>query len=336
MLTPQELRQAHFKAVAGYGLMGLTWTPEPAPKEVAFAAIDKAIELSAKPVLLNVGELYGPDWANLRLAREYFANRPGYREKVIVSCKGCVDLKTLTPKGDRASVIASVENSVREFGGPIDIFEPARIDTKLAGSNPYAAETFDTLVEFIHKGVIGAISLSEVNAEQIRALDDKYHDYIACVEVELSLFSPHILSDGVADICNERGLPILCYSPLCRGFLTGAIKSANDMKDGDFRKALKKFSGDAFEHNMQLPRFLQKEIVDKRNDGTTLSQIALAWIVSLNAKYPNTRFIPLPGGSSTRRVEENLSFKQLTEQELAKIDKFLENFEVVGDRYETI
>ncbi|SCU93897.1 LAFA_0F18800g1_1 [Lachancea sp. 'fantastica'] len=334
MLSPQELRNAHFKAVAGYGLMGLTWTPQPPAKEVAFAAIDKAIELNEKPVLLNIGELYGPNWANLKLAREYFASRPGNREKVIISCKGCVDLQNLSPKGDRASVIESVENCVREIGGPIDIFEPARIDTKIAGSNLYPAETFDTLVEFIQKGLIGAISLSEVNAEQIRALDDKYHDYIACVEVELSLFSPHILSDGVADICNERGLPILCYSPLCRGFLTGAIKSANDMKDGDIRKGLKKFKGEAFEHNMQLPKFLQEEIVDKRNDGSTISQVALAWIVSLNSKYQHTRFIPLPGGSSTHRVEENLSFKQLTQQELSKIDKFLENFEVIGDRYE--
>ncbi|SCU83372.1 LAME_0C04918g1_1 [Lachancea meyersii CBS 8951] len=334
MLTPQELRQAHFKALAGYGLMGLTWTPNPARKEKAFAAIDKAIELNEKPVLLNVGEFYGPDWANLRLAREYFASRPGAREKVIISCKGCIDFKTFTPKGDRAGVIESVENCVREFGGPIDIFEPARLDVKLAGSKPYPEETFDTLVELIGKGLIGAISLSEVNAEQIRAIDDKYHDYITCVEVELSLFSPHILSDGVADACNERGLPILCYSPLCRGFLTGSVSAAQEMQDGDFRKGLKKFSGEAFEHNLRLPKFLQEEIVNKRQDNATLPQVALAWIVSLNAKYPGTRFIPLPGGSSASRVEENFAFKQLTEQELAKINAFVKEFEVIGDRYE--
>ncbi|CEP60182.1 aldo/keto reductase family protein LALA0_S01e04874g [Lachancea lanzarotensis] len=336
MRTPEEIRAAHFKATAGYGLMGLAMPPNPPPKETSFAAIDTAIKLQEKPVLLNVGEFYGPNFINLQVAREYFESRPGVREKVIVSCKGCFDIKTFTPLGDRASVIKSVENCVREIGGFIDIFEPARLDVKLAGSNVYPAETFDTLVEFVQKGVIGAISLSEVDAKQIAAIDDKYHDYLACVEVELSLFSPEILSNGVADICNARGLPILCYSPLCRGLLTGSIKSADDVPEGNYRRSLKRFSGEALEHNLQLNKFLQEEIVDKREDGITLPQVAMAWIVSNNSKYPGTKFIPLSGGSSGRRVLENYTFKKLSDSELQKINAFLKDFTVVGDRYERI
>ncbi|SCU88716.1 LADA_0E11694g1_1 [Lachancea dasiensis] len=335
MLTVQEIRDAHFAASSGYGLMGLT-APQLTARDQAFGALDKAIELNRAPVLLNVGEFYGPDFRNLHLARDYFAARPGAREKTIVSCKGCIDAKTLTPTGDRASVVKSVENCLREFGGPIDVFEPARIDSKLAGSEPFAAETFDTLVEFIENGKIGAISLSEVTEEQIRAIDAKYHKYIVCVEVELSLFSPHILSDGVADACNELGLPILCYSPLCRGLLTGAVKSTEDVRDGSFQKRLKKFNGDALTHNLLLPQFLTQEIVAKRQDGVTLPQVALAWVRSWNTKYPKTNFIPLPGGSSAKRVEENLTEKHLNQQELDKINSFIKEFVVVGDRYERV
>ncbi|SCU79645.1 LAFA_0B04588g1_1 [Lachancea sp. 'fantastica'] len=335
-LSPQELRTAHFKASAGYGMMGLTVGPNSAPKEIAFEAIDKAIELNESPVLLNVGEFYGPNFANLRLAREYFHSRPGVREKVIVSCKGCYDIATFTPMGDRASVIESVENCVREIGGFIDIFEPARLDVELAGSSAFPAETFDTLVELVQKGIIGAISLSEVDAGQIAAIDDQYHDYIACVEVELSLFSPQILSDGVAEACSARGLPILCYSPLGRGLLTGSIKSAKDLQDGDYRKMFKRFSSEALEHNLQLPKFLQDEIIAKRKDSITLPQVALAWIVSLNSKYPGTKFIPLPGGSSARRVQENFTLQHLSESELQRINSFVEGFKTAGDRYETV
>ncbi|SCV05924.1 LANO_0H18184g1_1 [Lachancea nothofagi CBS 11611] len=334
MLSPQQIRQAHFNAEFGYGSMGLTWTPKPAPKEQAFAAIHKAIEMSKKPALINMGEFYGPDFSNLRLLGEFFKTHPGLREKVIVSCKGCMDNATLAPRGDRAGVLSSVENCVRAFGGPIDVFEPARIDTELAGSKPYAPETFDALVECIEKGLIGAISLSEVTEEQIRAIDAKYHQYVCCVEIELSLFSPHILSNGIAAACNELGLPMLCYSPLCRGLLTGHVTSSDDVPDGDFKKCLKKFNGDALKHNLLLPQFLQQEIVAKHKGAITLPQVALAWIKALNAKYPKTNFIPIPGGSSAKRVEENFTLKELSEQELDKIDDFIKHFQVQGDRYE--
>ncbi|CAR22870.1 pyridoxine 4-dehydrogenase [Lachancea thermotolerans CBS 6340] len=335
MLSPKELKQAHLDAAHGYGLMGLTWAGGVAPKEQAFAALNKVVELTPqKPVIFNVGEFYGPDYSNLKLARSYFEAHPGLREQTVVTCKGCVDNKALVPHGDRAFVTQSIENSMKAFGGPFDIFQPARLDEKLFGDNVYPDETFETLVEYIKKGSLGGLSLSEVNAEQIRAIHAKYGEYICCVEVEFSLYHPEILTNGIVDACNELGIPIVCYSPLCRGLLTGAITSPEDLKAGDFKSMLKKFKGEALKHNLKLVDFLQKEIVSKRSDGLTLPSLALAWIRSFNSKYLGTKFVPIPGASSAKRVEQNFTSYDLTQEELAKIDGFLKTFKTAGDRYE--
>lgn len=331
MLSPKELKESQLKALSGYGLMNLTWAPSPAPQERAFGALDKVLEIStAKPVPFNVGEFYGPNFSNLHLARDYFKARPSARKDVLVSCKGCIDNETLVPAGDRASVSRSIENCIREFGGPIDIFEPARLVPEMMD------ETFETIVEYIKKGDLGGLSLSEVTAEQIRAVHAKFGEYLCCVEVEMSLFVPDILTNGIADTCNELGIPIVCYSPLCNGLLTGAITSTNDVPDGAFKKNFKRLNGGSLEHNLKLVHFLQHEIVEKRQDGITLPNVALAWVRSFNDRYPNTRFIPIPGGSSAKRVEQNFKVFELSPEELTKVNDFLKEFETAGGRYEMV
>lgn len=324
----------------GYGLMNFTWRQEPVPLETAFATLNKVVDLSLpNKAFFNVGEFYGPNFINLEYVNSYFSKFPEKRSKVIISCKGGLNNENITPQGDRLHVSESIENCVRELGcGPLDIFQVARIDTELAkqnGEEHFPRESFDTIVEYIERGVVGGISLSEVTEAQIRAIHKEYAKYLCCVEVELSLFSTDILHNGVAEACNELGLPIICYSPLGRGLLTGQIQKTEDIPEGDFRKALKRFNGDSMKQNLVLVQFLQ-DLLSQRSDSEkiTTPQLALAWIRSFNKKYNNTKLIPIPGGTTVDKVVNNMSEFELSDSELNQINDFLKNFKTQGDRYE--
>lgn len=332
----KDLKQLH----TGYGLMSLTWRPEPIPKEQAFAAMQRVIELaqtSGVKAFFNVGEFYGPDLCNLKLVRAFFEAKPELRSHVIISCKGSINPATFTPVGKAEDVTKSVEACVRELGTHLEIYEVARLDKSLGGV--YPRESFEAMASLVDKGVIDGISLSEVNKEEIVAIHKDWAKYLVCVEVELSLFSTDILHNGVAATCNELGLIIVAYSPLGRGLLTGSVKRDSSFKEGDFRSVVKRFQGSSLQKNLVLTEFLEREIVNQRPQSNPISlpQVALGWIKAQNGKaYPNTHIVPIPSGSDTRKVEENFddSKAKITDAELAKITDFLKSFKVVGDRYE--
>lgn len=341
MPSPSDYRSQLLNNVdLGYGLMSFTWRAEPIAPEAASKTFKKVLEFTGdKKALFNVGEFYGEPLSNYKLLQSYFDKYPEDREKVIISAKGAVDLQTLSPAGDAKSVSASIENTLKVFNGYVDIYEPARLDLELikkTGESVFPRETFDTIVEYVKKGKIGGISLSEVTAEQIRAIHKEYGEYLVCVEVELSMFSAEILSNGIVDTCNELGLPIVAYSPLGRGLLTGALAKSSDIPAGDFRIQLKRFQDDAFAHNKSLVEFLENEIIAKRSDNVTLPQVAIGWIRAISKNYPNTKIIPIPSGTTVDKVTSNYSFIELSDEELAKIDKFLQSFKTVGGRYEMI
>lgn len=344
MSKVSQIKKELYQVETGYGLMSLTWKAVPTPKEEAFKSMKQVVEFAItekRKAFFNVGEFYGPDRINLKYVRDFFAKYPELRQHVIISCKGGIDAATLVPAGKHDAVIASVENSVEAIGGYIDVFEVARIDLSLCKEGEvYPRESFEALVEMVKAGKIGGISLSEVNEQQIRAIAKDFPEYLTCVEVELSLFSEHILKDGVAKACSDLGLIIICYSPLGRGLLTGAVTSNKDIPEGDFRKTLKRFHGDAMKQNLVLVDFLRQEIVNKRPVGKelTLAQLALAWVKHWNGsqQFPGARFIPIPSGSTVSRVIENFDDKKtaITDAEFEKINDFLKDFQTQGDRYE--
>ena len=133
---------------------------------------------------------------------------------------------------------------------------------------------------------------------------------------------------------------VIGYSPLGRGLLTGNVTSTKDIPAGDFRLLLKRFHGDALQQNLVLVRFLQNEIVNKRdaNHPITLAQLALAWIKHWNGskQFPGAKFIPIPSWSTISRVNENFNEKDTTisNVEFEKINDFLKDFSTQGDRYE--
>lgn len=317
----------------GYGLMGLTWRPAPPPTKESFKAMSTALGQGAN--FWNGGELYGtPERHSCHLLNEYFTENPQDAEKVILSIKGGHIPGTLIPDGSAQNVRRSVEECLRVLDGKksIDIFECARLDPKTP-----VEVTINALSELVKEGKIGGIGLSEVKASTI----EKAHAIhpIAAVEAELSLWTPDVLSNGVAATCAKLGIPIVAYSPLSRGALTGTIRKNSDIPEGDFRRHLPRFQDDVLSHNNRIVDELQK-LADKK--GVTKAQIAIAWVRSLSGRTITTEdgeqvtlgtVIPIPGATTPERVIENCTLVQLSKEEIDEIDEILKKHPVKGERY---
>lgn len=168
----------------------------------------------------NGGEIYGtPKYNSLHLLKQYFTENPSDAEKVVLSIKGAVDIEKHAPDGSEAGIQRSMDACLAGLDGKkfLDIFECARVDP-----NTPIEDTIGYLAKYVKEGKLGGISLSEVKAETIRRAA-KVHPIVA-VEVELSLWATDILENGIAATCAELGIPVVAYSPLGRGFLTGDIK----------------------------------------------------------------------------------------------------------------
>ncbi|AGO10023.1 AaceriAAR033Wp [[Ashbya] aceris (nom. inval.)] len=330
-----KLRNELCLSKAGYGLMGLTWRDVPTPPDTAFQCMRTAISCCKQgKILFNCGEFYGRDFLNLHYVRDFFREHPG-REQIILSVKGGVDNTTLKPLGDPSSVRKSMDNCLREVGGYIDIFECARFDPNaVAPGALYPRTSIEAIVEYVNAGKIGAIGLSEVTAEQVRAIARDYGEYLACVEVEFSMLTRDILHNDLAQTCSELGIPIVCYSPLARGLLTNGISTPDDVPAGDFRRLLARFGPEALAQNLQAATFLQEHILKPRVPPPPLPAVALAWIRSWNDTYKGTHFLPIPGATTPQRVEEALSSCELAAAELDLINAFLAHFTPVGGRDE--
>ncbi|KAI9878761.1 MAG: Pyridoxine 4-dehydrogenase [Pleopsidium flavum] len=307
----------------GYGLMGFTWRPKITPEPQAFKAMKAALNTGAN--FWNGGELYGtPEHNSLHLLNSYFTKYPEDAEKVVICIKGGIT-PAMRPDGGEQNVRRSVDNCLKLLGGKktLDIFECARVDP-----NTPIETTIGVLATYVKEGKLKGISLSEVKAETIRRAH-KVHP-ICAVEVEFSLWSTDILSNGVAATCAELNIPVVAYSPLGRGFLTGEIKSIDDLPEGDFRRSLPRFQPNVFPKNLELVTELEK--LAKRK-GCKPAQLGLAWVKSMSGKPGMPTIIPIPGAITEDRVVENSKDVDLTKADLEEIDVILSKTVVIGDRY---
>ena len=276
--------------------------------------------------LWNGGELYGaPERNSLHRLNEYFTTYPEDAKKVVLSIKGGLVPGEMRADGSEKNVRRSVDECVRVVDGKkaVDIFECARVDP-----NTPIEELVRVLGELVKEGKIKGIGLSEVGAESIRRAH-KVHP-IAAVEVELSLWATDILRNGVAATCAELGIPVVAYSPLMRGALTGQIKSNANIPEGDFRKHLPKFKDDVLAGNMKVTHEVEK-LAEKK--GVTIAQIAIGWVRALSGRNGVPIIIHIPGATTEERVLENGKEADLTEEELEEIGKILKENEVIGERY---
>lgn len=223
----------------------------------------------------NAGEFYGTkDYNSLHLLERYFTKYPEDAPKVVLSIKG--GLKDMVPDGSPEGVRNSIENCLKMLNGKksLDIFEYARVDKRVP-----LETTLKALEEYVKAGKLGGISLSEVGAATVRKAAAITN--IVAVEIELSLFSTDPLTNGTIAACAEHNIPIVAYSPLGRGFLTGEIKSITDIPEGDFRRHFPRFQPGNFERNLELVREVQK-IAERK--GCTSGQVAIGWILSLSKR----------------------------------------------------
>ncbi|KAI1076003.1 NADP-dependent oxidoreductase domain-containing protein [Whalleya microplaca] len=303
----------------GYGMMNLTTGS--IPYDEAIKPMKAALENGAN--FWNAGTFYGPPNSNsLHLLKHYFTKYPKDASRVVLSLKGAYDGATQTPDCSPASIRAAVDSALRVLDGAksIDLFECARVDPNVPIETSVRA-----LARLIQQGKIGSYGLSEVNAQTVRRAHAVYPP--AAVEIELSLFSRHVLEPGdVADTCRELGIPLVGYSPLDRGWLTGQFKTLDDLAVDDNRHKWPRFRPGAFEQNVKLAEVV--EGVAKKK-GCTSAQVAIAWVQRQGV-------LPIPGSTTVARVLENCTAVELTDAEMAELQEALDNIEVIGERYPEI
>ncbi|KAK6461192.1 pyridoxine 4-dehydrogenase [Scheffersomyces coipomensis] len=326
----------------GFGTMSMTWKPVPPPTEQSLESlrfITSHKEFGTN--LLNGGEFYGPNDINLKLLKEFVdSNSDEVNQKLIISIKGAIDMTTFSPNGSKEFITKSIENIISYFPSdkskrPKLIFEIARVDHKV----PYE-ETIGYIAEFVKAGKIDGISLSEVGIESIKKAEAAFP--ISCVEIELSLLALDIFENGILEEVSKHNIPIIAYSPLCRGVLTdSAAESADFLKDipqGDMRHHFEKFYPENFQQNIKRVHALYKFAHEVKH--TSLESLSLSWFVKISGlkEYRGvkniTKILAIPSGSTKAKIESNFgSIVELSDEDLAAIDKIIDENPVVGGRY---
>ncbi|KAK4560350.1 hypothetical protein LTR86_005546 [Recurvomyces mirabilis] len=318
-LTGQEI------SPIGYGLMGLTWRANPPSQDQSFTAMKEALAQGSN--FWNGGEIYGNASRNsLHLLQEYFTKYPGDAKKVVISIKGGCVYDGMKPDGSAENTRRSIQECIDilgKAGKKLDLWESARVDQE----TPIEI-TMRAAKEFVDAGKLGGISLSECSAKTIRRAAKEVK--IDAVEVEFSLWATEIVDNGIAEACKELDIPIVAYSPLGRGFLTGQIKSPDDLEDSDIRKHMPRFSKENFPKNLGLVKEVEK-IAEKK--GCTPGQVGISWILAKSGKDGLPTIIPIPGSTTVERVRENVGAIELSENDVKEIDSLLASIDIQGGRY---
>ncbi|RLV91286.1 hypothetical protein JA1_003952 [Spathaspora sp. JA1] len=322
----------------GFGTMSMTWKPTPPPIQQSIETLKFVTgnkEFGTK--LLNGGEFYGTNNANLKLFNQFLKSNDDNKD-LIVSIKGGIGAE-FRPDGSKENITKSIENIVSYFpqkDRPKILFEISRVDKRV----PYE-DTIGYIAEFVKNGTIDGISLSEVGIESIRKAVSVFP--ISCVELELNLFSQEVISTGILKELSDHQIPLIAYSPLCRGILTDyCVEHADTFLDnipqGDLRLRFDKFQRDNFNHNLIALKKLYNYAHDVKQ--TTLESLALSWILKVSGAEnfsgieKVTHILPIPSGSTKERVVSNFSnFIELTDEDLSAIDKILEENPIKGYRY---
>ncbi|CAJ2512936.1 Uu.00g010550.m01.CDS01 [Anthostomella pinea] len=309
----------------GYGLMGLTWRAKPCSQEQAFEAMRTALKTGCN--MWNGGEFYGPkEYNSLVLLEQYFEKYPEDADKVIICIKGGLNAEGTHADGSPAGTRRSLDNCIAQLNGrkKLDLFEFGRRDQSVDQK-----ETFSVVEEeYVKTGKLGGISLSEVRAETIH--EAVKYTKVHAVEVELSLFSTDVLENGVAEACAMYNIPLVAYSPIGRGMLTGQFKSVDDIPQDSILKSWPRFQPGNFEINLQLVKQVE-EMAKKK--GCTPAQLAVNWTKALSRRPGMPIIIPIPGATTAARVEENAKDVDLSDEDMAEIDATLAKFTTAGARY---
>jgi aryl-alcohol dehydrogenase-like predicted oxidoreductase len=301
----------------GLRLMGMSAFYGATDETESLATIDRALELGV--TLLDTAESYGP-FINEQLLGKALAGR---RDAAVVATKTGVEItddgRVLDLNGRPEYVRHTLDRSLRHLGTDhVDLYYLHRIDPKVP-----VEETVGALAELVAEGKIRYIGLSEASASTIRRAHAVHP--ITAVQTEYSLFERGIEQDGVRDTLQELGIGLVAYSPLGRGFLSGAITSPDDFAQDDWRRTDPRFQGENFDRNLDVVREVRRIASDK---SVTPSQLALAWVQHQGA-------VAIPGTKRRRYLEENLAATEvtLTAADIAAIEAVAPHGVVTGNRY---
>jgi aryl-alcohol dehydrogenase-like predicted oxidoreductase len=309
----------------GLGCMGMSFSYGP-PKDkqemtdLLHAAVDRGI------TFFDTAEVYGP-FLNEELLGEALAP---YRGKVVIATKFGFDLRPdLDPRGMKGApgvnsrpeqIKRAVEGSLKRLRvESIDLLYQHRVDP-----NVPIEDVASTVTDLIHAGKVKHFGLSEAGAKTIRRAHAVQP--LTALQSEYSLWWRKPEQEVIPTL-EELGIGFVPYSPLGKGFLTGAIKENTTFASSDFRSTLPRFTPEALKANQALVDLLGSIAQRKK---ATPAQIALAWLL---AQRP--WIVPIPGTTKISRLEENIGAVsiQLTPENLREIDAAASKIKVEGDRY---
>src|ERR1700688_1364790 len=304
-------------SAVGLGCMGMSDFYGPADEITNLSVLNAALDIGIN--FLDTADVYGSG-ANELLLGKILKTR---REEVVLATKfGNVRAPGgafLGINGTPEYVHAACDASLKRLGvDHIDLYYQHRVDPKVA-----IEETVGAMAELVKAGKVRHLGLSEASANTIRRATQV--PPIAALQSEYSLWTRD-LEAVILPVCEELGIGVVAYSPLGRGFLTGAFKKPEDFDAGDYRRTSPRFSSENFTVNLQLV-----EIVSQiaREEGYTPAQVALAWLLDC-APY----VVPIPGTRSLERLKENAVsvMVRLDDEQLERLYGILREQPVAGER----
>jgi aryl-alcohol dehydrogenase-like predicted oxidoreductase len=316
--------------VIGLGAMGMSFAYDmAAPRDEAtnVSVIHQALDLGM--TLIDTADVYGP-FTNEELVGRALADR---RERAVIATK--VGLQAVDPTGGPGGspvvknngrpeyVRGAVDASLRRLRvDRIDLYQLHRVDPDVP-----LEETWGAMAEAVTAGKVRhlGLALSEVAVEQIEHVQAVHP--VTTVQCEFSLWTRDLQAE-VLPYCNDKGIGVLPYSPLGRGFLTGTVDTAA-LAAGDGRRRLARFSADAAAANQAIADTVRRVAEAK---GATAGQVAIAWTAAQTGRL-GIPVVPIPGTKRVKWIEENAAALdvQLTDSDLAALEPLAA--QVTGARY---
>jgi aryl-alcohol dehydrogenase-like predicted oxidoreductase len=303
----------------GLGCMGMAaFYGQPSDEAQATAVIHRALDLGV--TFLDTAEMYGPHTNEIQIGKA-LADR---RDRAFVATKFGIGFNAertaLTIDGSPANVRRAIEGSLKRLGmDHVDLYYLHRVD-----ANTPIEETVGAMGELVKEGKVRFLGLSESSPATLRRGHAEHP--ITALQTEYSLWSREP-EDELFATCDELGIGFVPYSPLGRGFLSGEIKSIEDLAEGDFRRTNPRFMGENFQKNIDLVHAVAAIAADK---GVTAAQLALAWVLA-----QGETLVPIPGTRRIRTLEENAAAVDLvlTADDLARIEAVFPKGAASGHRY---
>ena len=302
----------------GLGCMGMSEFYGTADEDEAIATIHRYLDLGG--TFIDTADMYGP-FTNEKLVGRAVRER---RDWVIVASKfgnqrgedGSFLGVNGSPDYARQACDASLERLGIDF---IDLYYQHRVDNEVP-----IEETFGAMAELVEAGKVKYLGISEAAPETIRRAHAVHP--VTALQTEYSLWSRDP-EDALLPTVRELGIGFVAYSPLGRGFLSGSIRSLDDLEDSDFRRRSPRFQGENFERNLELVDRVG-EIAEEK--GVSPSQLALAWVL-----HRGKDIVPIPGTKRRPYLEENMAASEieLTSEDLERIDAAAPAGAAAGDRY---